>query len=522
MADRVLLPDFFDRVSLLPVMDADGESVARDMDATSSTSSGTSPAHRAYSSRKGGADTDPCRTEMGTESFSRKGDQRSQNSEVTKRRITKRIKPTGGAISPHTKDKSPNSKLFQTPSSSKPQKDRTRGRTLSSTSPLTSKRRSSVTSPFKDDGVGGRESLEQNKANSAVDAQILGCLQTPTSLVSAMETIMANTSNSNQIEDFATWDGDSVPITAAPQLKELRKRPFDKITGSPYSTEATEEHSKDKWKMEQKLLHAVIQSQGEYSLMPTSWEGALKGFPIPASVFYRQTKSTSARPRIYARNPSKEFEGTKKFLALADGLPARIRDVRAKALAVCYDTSKLAAEKDSERAILGREMARKIRLVLEDAIKWAREDGGLAVYGTRLATNIVVEEITEENVITASLFIHNTMKHLAETWVKDIEDLGSDKFNELAKKESQLPAPPVVYGIFLIQHQVLIVHLDAENPTATYYVETRLIMNSTTHQQWNALAIMATICWARDKLMAMAEKMKLPHEEDDASSDPDA
>ncbi len=74
-----------------------------------------------------------------------------------------------------------------------------------------------------------------------------------------------------------------------------------------------------------------------------------------------------------------------------------------------------------------------------------------------------------------------------------------------------------------MKHIITIVTLDASDPSAIIHVPCQLHMAERNQHQWNALAIMVTICWARDVLLDyINSRPDLQPEVKDESSDPDA
>lgn len=95
---------------------------------------------------------------------------------------------------------------------------------------------------------------------------------------------------------------------------------------------------------------------------------------------------------------------------------------------------------------------------------------------------------------------------------------------DLASPTSQTKAP-VLFGFVIYKHTLMIVTLDAQDPAAPCNIPISLNMAESNQHQWNALAIMVTICWARDLLVRVVNEIEVDREVAKArmpSEDPDA
>ncbi|KAH7031081.1 uncharacterized protein B0I36DRAFT_349210 [Microdochium trichocladiopsis] len=84
---------------------------------------------------------------------------------------------------------------------------------------------------------------------------------------------------------------------------------------------------------------------------------------------------------------------------------------------------------------------------------------------------------------------------------------------------------PVLFGFVIFKHTLMIVTLDAQDPAAPCNIPISLNMAESNQHQWNALAIMVTICWARDLLSRVVDEIAVDLEAAKArmpSEDPDA
>lgn len=151
---------------------------------------------------------------------------------------------------------------------------------------------------------------------------------------------------------------------------------------------------------------------------------------------------------------------------------------------------------------------------------WSRQDGDLVKFGDTLPPNMEILEVKSvDSKRETKAEIRSKMLALAQRWQTRMAELEDKvKNGELEK----LPEVPVIYALVIIEHQVLLVHMDASDTDSEHHIRARLIMTAKNYQIWNALAIMVTICWARDKLMETAKEMKLQAVKQDTDSDPDA
>lgn len=60
---------------------------------------------------------------------------------------------------------------------------------------------------------------------------------------------------------------------------------------------------------EQKQLHVIAKYPGEIALLPDTWAGHFRAFPLPHGVFYKKTRKDSSWPRIYERSDGQDFHG---------------------------------------------------------------------------------------------------------------------------------------------------------------------------------------------------------------------
>ncbi|ORY65063.1 uncharacterized protein BCR38DRAFT_474037 [Pseudomassariella vexata] len=274
------------------------------------------------------------------------------------------------------------------------------------------------------------------------------------------------------------------------------------------------------WREEQILLNGILNALDKYTLMPSTWAMHFRGIPLPPDLFYHKVNKVSSRPRVYAHTDKYEFRGALHLRKIAD-VQARIRDLRETQRKISKDRSKAKEAQRAEQSAITQEILKKLRHVLEETVHWSRQDGGLGKFGDALLPNILVIEKLHE--ATTSDELLQPMHDLAEQWRARMTQLVS----KLASKSStdHSPQAPVIYGLLVINHLLYIVSIDASNPQASVGSVNLLLktnMGEQKQQQWNALAIMVTVCWARDKLMATAQEMKLDERDKETESDPDA
>ncbi|KXJ92362.1 hypothetical protein Micbo1qcDRAFT_204354 [Microdochium bolleyi] len=337
------------------------------------------------------------------------------------------------------------------------------------------------------------------------------------------------------------------------------------------------------WREEQLALNIVLRARHEFTLLPSTWKYNLRGIPIPDSLFYTQTKSKSMRPRIYAMQNRFEYQGETAFRKLID-VHAQIRDLRKLQVEINSDRHLSANDKKAKLADVSAAITSKISRAIEKACLWAESDGDLKSLRGHAPANIMISVLpsTEEH---GDVFIQASMDNLARRWreklgiaepereqsvanssvwgsedgditIKVEEDdensglkqlqespqLGAEtpkvsrqaaavqQDDQQAEGEStpRQPPPnplqtkaPVLFGFVIFKHTLMIVTLDANDPMAPCNIPISLNMAESNQHQWNALAIMVTICWARDLLARVVEDINLETAARMPSEDPD-
>ncbi|KAF2966386.1 hypothetical protein GQX73_g7195 [Xylaria multiplex] len=278
-----------------------------------------------------------------------------------------------------------------------------------------------------------------------------------------------------------------------------------------YETDS-ESDSDTAWRLEQIYLNTILNARNEYTLMPSTWKMHFRGIPLPDSLFYIKTKSKSIRPRIYARTDRLEYRGALALRKLID-IHARIQDIRDDEAEVKSNQETSRAEKRALIRALSAHIVKQLRRILEQTLDWAKKDGSIDKYGDTVPPNVRVMELNGISVTDepeSELKIQIEMSELAQQW----RDYASSGFKAA-------PAP-VIFGFVIMKHIITIVTLDAADPCAIIHVPCQLHMAERNQNQWNALAILVTICWARDVLLDYIDGRDLEPVVEIESSDPDA
>ncbi|XXG98430.1 mitochondrial import receptor subunit tom20 [Hypoxylon texense] len=237
---------------------------------------------------------------------------------------------------------------------------------------------------------------------------------------------------------------------------------------------------------EQVFLNTILGARDEYSFMPTSWRMHFRGVPLPDSLFYVQTQQRSLRPRIYAHSEKYEYRGARTLRKLMQ-LHERIREYRNRQ--ATYPTP----PRDYESTLGGR-----IRKELTDALRWADLDAKTAKYTADFPTNVMILEMSDADRLDMDWHIQRAMTERAELWRAIFEPIPED----------DRPMVPVIFAFVIFKHIVSIVTLDGDDLYAICHIPIQLNLSEENHYQWNALAIMVTICWGRDLYEDLIEDMR--------------
>ncbi|KAI1179451.1 hypothetical protein F4777DRAFT_477080 [Nemania sp. FL0916] len=307
-----------------------------------------------------------------------------------------------------------------------------------------------------------------------------------------------------------TWDGRSdsqmeSTVGYASALMAQQSRP--RTGGSDDTTD-----SDTAWRIEQIYLNTILNARHKFTLMPSTWRMHFRGIPLPDTLFYIKTKPSSIRPKIYARTDRLEYQGAVVLRKLMN-VHARIQDIRDQESAVKDDQNLNDADKRNLMIALSADMANKLRRALGKALRWTRQDGRIDQYGNQLPTNVRIMElkgISSTDNPDSELRIQREMCTLAAAW----------RTNS-SQRKTQVK-PPVLFGFIIMKHIITIVTLDASDPGAIIHVPCQLHMAERNQHQWNALAILVTMCWARDLVLNYIDAATdLQPEVQDDSDDPD-
>ncbi|KAI0387788.1 hypothetical protein F5Y04DRAFT_240986 [Hypomontagnella monticulosa] len=265
------------------------------------------------------------------------------------------------------------------------------------------------------------------------------------------------------------------------------------------SEEETNDHDPEqKWRYEQAFLNEILKERDRYTLMPTTWRMHFLGIPLPEGLFYNQTRSRALRPRIYALTRGREFQGATALRRLME-IHGRILDLRRE--------HNLHPDQGYDRR-----MTHLIKQKLGSAIRWSEADGDLEKYKKVINPNVLVIEVHEAKEPDIDAILQARMASTAELWRLAMNSWPSEELRALA--------PPVLFGFAIYKHTVFIATLDSQNPKAVCRISCQLDLSEGTQRQWNALALMVTVCWARDCYRNLVDKLP-PLEPQEEEIDPD-
>ncbi|KAI8633437.1 hypothetical protein F5Y19DRAFT_301074 [Xylariaceae sp. FL1651] len=275
----------------------------------------------------------------------------------------------------------------------------------------------------------------------------------------------------------------------------------------------SETDSDTAWRPEQLYLNTILNARNQFTLMPSTWRMHFRGIPLPDSLFYFKTKSKSVRPRIYARTDKYEYRGAVALRKLID-VHARIQDLRAEQTTIRQNHEEDPSKQKSLVRAIAFDIVKQLRRALEHALNWAQTDGDITKFGDKLPPNTKIIEIKDKEMADApdsEAKIQTEMCDLATKW------------RDYAVMANESKQPPVIFGFVILRHIVFIVTIDASDPDAIIHIPCQLNMAERNQHQWNALAIMVTVCWARDVLLDYIEALPdLQPVSEGTSSDPDA
>ncbi len=196
----------------------------------------------------------------------------------------------------------------------------------------------------------------------------------------------------------------------------------------------------------------------------------------------------------------------------------RITDLRDAQRAASRNYVKLPQERQRDVYNVVSNITRQIRRTLQEAKDWAEDDAGLGAYD-QLPPNIRIIDLTRQpSRRDMRKVIRRSMSRMAQNFRDYMQKLPG------FTKDEQRPEVPVIFGLVIYKHIVFIATLNGSDKQAVEHIPIQLNMGERTQHQWNALAIMLTICWARDTLRNKVQDMKIqPTANNNAQlSDPDA
>ncbi|OTA96041.1 hypothetical protein M434DRAFT_28132 [Hypoxylon sp. CO27-5] len=347
--------------------------------------------------------------------------------------------------------------------------------------------------------------VSQDAVNEPEDEDVLDSIEESESGISETSSLISELLVKNPVELLNRYKNILMANTVTrdspikDETSSVKESPSIQDAPSTTSEKDTDHDDEDGWRYEQIFINQILKGRGEYSLMPTTWKLHFRGIPLPERLFYTQTRAVSARPRIYGRTQSLEYRGAIALRRLFD-LHSLIRDIR--------KTGKRTGGNHTKKIL---QMTRRR---ITDAHRWAQLDGDIAKYErTPVPSNVKIVEIRDADRQDMDVHIQNEMKDLAEEW------------RELLVRipEQDRPKAPVLFGFVIFQHILFIVTLDAEDPDAVCHIPCQLNLSERNQHQWNAMAIMVTICWARDLFEALSHKIpRIDIVEQSQDSDPDA
>jgi hypothetical protein len=193
---------------------------------------------------------------------------------------------------------------------------------------------------------------------------------------------------------------------------------------------------------------------------------------------------------------------------------ARIQDIRSHEATINQEYK---SRPETRRKLIyatSADMVKQLRRALEQALNWAKKDGDITKYGDQLPSNVRIielKDILSTDEPDSEVKVQTAMCDLAKEW--RTHALTADKPCQA----------PVIFGFAIMRNIITVVTMDASDLGAIMHVPCQLQMAERNQHQWNALAIMVTVCWARDVLIDyINDRPDLQPEVKIESSDPDA
>ncbi|KAI0852969.1 hypothetical protein F5Y00DRAFT_258225 [Daldinia vernicosa] len=351
----------------------------------------------------------------------------------------------------------------------------------------------------------GAQASQLIEENGELDEDIQNSIEVALDYEEDSEGSEVNKPSVHTAENTSSHPNNTVQETVDTDESQSDTSHHNNSAESSIGEETTQDHDpKERWRYEQVFLNQVLKARDEYTLMPTTWRMHFRGVPLPEGLFYVKTHAVSTRPRIYARTDKLEYQGATALRKLMD-IHGRVRDLR---------RAQRSHTDEQDKNICGRRLVNHIKQTLAQALRWSVTDGNIRRYRRDFEPNIVILEMNDENKSDMDVVIQTEMTKLA-TWWRD----------KLALVPGEVrPEAPVLFCFVIFKHIVFIVTMDAENSDAVCHIPCQLNLSEENQYQWNALAIMVTICWARDLYIDMMDRLLVgvDYDEGKHSSDPDA
>ncbi|KAL1901554.1 hypothetical protein Cpir12675_000423 [Ceratocystis pirilliformis] len=265
---------------------------------------------------------------------------------------------------------------------------------------------------------------------------------------------------------------DSVLAHKGPSLKDRLRSMAEEKKLFPASTT---------WHIDETSLFEALYLRQYRPLVPASWDTQLRGVPIPEFCFCRNLTDQGqfGAPPIYSTQNT-EYRASKAFIEIID-LTTNVRALR---------------HLDRHAAIPSY-----LKDELEKYLMWAAQDG--EYHKSRAVPNIFCE------IVDTSLSVEGIASHITSKMLQ-VAKQHRRFWRKHSYKDSNGNTVavdcPVVYGLFVLNHTVLVLTVDPNRSSHTpvsYQIEIDFSQRS--QGIWNALTLGITSCMARDGMVAREE-----------------
>ncbi|KAH8194289.1 hypothetical protein TruAng_011548 [Truncatella angustata] len=269
---------------------------------------------------------------------------------------------------------------------------------------------------------------------------------------------------------------------------------------------------------DQKQLHVIRKYPWQIALCPDTWEGHLEHLNVPKALFFKRTSDGSNWPRIYERTPGQDFHGGKIFAALYN-VQTRVHDIHTEYAEEKMGFSKDYIAKAADAETFRAKYFKAVKKTIDKAIKWAWKDGQIERW-VEFPPSVTVLDVSDMNTLTQTrVDITEKLEALRTRW-----KMAMDRHQRKSWPQGRIPQSPVIWAFAVMEHNVVLLSLDASNDDALPLAETNMDFCTETQRQWHAALIMVTICFARDRMMALVrhvgpQNLDSPVNQDD--DDPD-